>query len=97
MAARVELISLKALFPRQGMLSSSRRCGGRTSMTNPDSVEANAQMVGEAKPASKGTLPETPAKSEFISDQCRLDDALEDDAVRELLKAGHRLERAATP
>jgi len=51
-------------------------------MTERDIVIAKDEVVHGAKPA----------KPEFISEQCRREDALEDDEVREFLKASHRLE-----
>jgi hypothetical protein len=61
-------------------------------MTDRDVVDANDKVVGEAKAAGTAPPPGSPAKPGYISDQCRFEDALEDDEVRELLKAGHRPE-----
>jgi hypothetical protein len=61
-------------------------------MTDRDVVDANDKVACGAKPASKGAAPRLPAKT-GLSDQCRLEDALEDDEVREFLKATHRLPR----
>ena len=62
-------------------------------MTDPKASAASNQAIGGAKPASRCKTSGAPDQQEFISDECRRQDALEDDEVKEVLRAQHACER----
>jgi hypothetical protein len=95
------LISLKASSSLQGILlalpcSESVVSDDLEKMNDgPKAAIANDDMTGGANPlSSRKTAPVSDEKT-FISDERRVQDALEDDEVRELLRAFHQVQEAA--
>ena len=61
-------------------------------MKEQDVVDTSDEALRRALSETKSKPPQSPALPNFISSQRRLEDALEDDEVREALKARHSLE-----
>ena len=61
-------------------------------MTNPETAIANDAPDGATPPSRRKTA-QAPGEKTFISDERRVEDALEDDEVREALRAAHEAEQ----
>jgi len=64
-------------------------------MTNQKAAIANDDPTGGATPSSSGKTVQVSDEKTFISDERRVQDALEDDEVREVLRAFHQVREAA--
>jgi hypothetical protein len=64
-------------------------------MTNQKAAIANDDPTGGATPSSSGKTAQVSDEKTFISDERRVEDALEDDEVREVLRAFHQVREAA--
>lgn len=62
-------------------------------MTDPKAAAASDEVVGNAKPAGKSKTSAVPDQQIFRSDECRVQDALEDDEVRQVLRIRHQRKR----
>jgi hypothetical protein len=64
-------------------------------MTDQKAAVANDDTTGGANPWSSRKTAQVSAEKTFISDQSRVQDALEDDEVWEALRALHQVREAA--
>jgi hypothetical protein len=64
-------------------------------MTNQKAAIANDDTTGEVNPLSSRKNAQVSDKKTFISDERRVQDALEDDEVWEALRALHQVREAA--
>jgi len=58
-------------------------------MTDRKTAMADDQAIGKVERAGTGQASPAPGRQKFISEKCRVQDALEDDEVREALRARH--------
>ena len=65
-------------------------------MTDRKTAMADDQAIGKVERAGTGQASPAPGRQKFISEECRVQDALEDDEVREALRARHAPDACST-
>ena len=65
-------------------------------MTDRKTAMADDQAIGKVERAGTGQASPALGRQKFISEECRVQDALEDDEVREALRARHEPDACST-